>query len=60
MKVPDKNMIHQSPINIKTKGWRKKRETFVVSGDDAFSYRYGALSYEDATPVGTEGVMFKF
>ena len=60
MKVKDKTMIHQSPIDIKTKGWRKKRETFMVPGDTAFNYRYGSLSYEDATAVGSHGVVFSF
>ena len=59
MKTSDKNLKHQSPIDIRTKGWRKKREMFMVSGDEAFSYRYGSLQYSDAVGVGPHGVMFK-
>ena len=58
MKTNDKNLRHQSPIDIKTKGWRKKREMFMVPGDEAFSYRYGTLKYGDAVAVGPHGVMF--
>lgn len=58
MKVTDSALKHQSPINIRTQGWRKKRETFLVSGDEAFQYRYGTLSYDDAKKVGDTGVMF--
>ena len=51
---------HQSPIDIATEGWRKKQETYLVAGDADFSYRYGALSYSDAVPFGSNGAIFKF
>ena len=60
MKTTNTEYKHQSPIDIATEGWRKKQETYLVAGDADFSYRYGALAYEDAVPAGANGAMFKF